>query len=118
MEQQFVPPIQINFAGENKNDLFGVPMERALQLVDAFTNISANVIKNYDAYSVQGTGKHKGKYRLDEGKITSEYLTHAANLQEWLFILYNSTMLVDEIRNYHQQRTAAFDEIFSNILRD
>jgi len=115
MEQQFVPPIQINFTPEHKNEMFGVEMARAEEMVNEFSAISKNAIINHKEYFIKGTGEHEGCVRLDDARVLKEYLCVAKNLNEWLYTLYSANPMMDNIRDYYERRSSAFIDVLEAL---
>lgn len=98
-QEQFVAPIEFNFNPENKNEIFGVPMERALQMAEEFDVIVTEIVNDEKKYTVRGTGENEGRNRLDEGAILKRFIGIAKNTNEWAFVVYSANPMYDNIKH-------------------
>lgn len=105
--EQFVAPVELNFKPEHKNEMFGIPMERAMQMVDQWEEIVGEVVEDRDAYTIIGKGGFEGFHRLDEGAVLKRFVSIATNVNEWLFAIYSANPIFDQIRYHWNKRARA-----------
>lgn len=96
--EQFTGPIELNYNPENKNEIFGVPMDRALQIADELDAITNEFVANKAQWTIKGTGKYEGKTRLDEGGMLKKVMAVAKTPNEWAFALYSANLLFENVK--------------------